>query len=85
MEHVVEPGVSVNHFLSGMGVECCYPLLNKKNLPKRSLLWAKSLENKDGDKAGFTSFEVNAKSMNVKFYNQDAEVLYAAPAIPPRK
>jgi len=85
MEHIVEPGVSVNHFLSGMGVECCYPLTNQRNVPKKSLRWYKALENKDGASGGFTSFEVNKQSMNVNYYDQDGAVLYTAPTVAPRK
>jgi hypothetical protein len=34
MEHFVEPGSLVNHFLSGMGDTCCYRSENKDKVPK---------------------------------------------------
>lgn len=85
MEHIVEVGVSVNHYLSGMGVDCCYFATNKRNIPTKSLKWIKSLENKDGATGGFSSFEVDKTGMTVKYYDQDGALLYTAPAVPPRK
>eukprot|EP01040_Poterioochromonas_malhamensis_P012043 gene12043-13157_t len=84
MEHIVEVDSNVNHFLSGMGVECCYKASNKLKIPTNSLQWYIAADNKGKNTAGFSSFEVSKSGMTVKYYNQDGTLLYTAPAVPPR-
>jgi tartrate-resistant acid phosphatase type 5 len=84
-EHIVEPGVSVNHFLVGMGSFCCYRLTNTKNIPKDSLKWYMALDNRGKTQGAFASFEVSKSGLIVNYYDDEGTVIYSIPAIPSRK
>ena len=85
MEHIKEENSKVNHFLSGMGMECCYRAIMKKLIPENSLQWYIADDNKGNIISGFSSFEVTKTGMIAKYYDQDGTLLYTAPAVPPRK
>lgn len=82
MEHIVEVGSNVNHFLSGMGVECCYKASNKLKIPTNSLQWYIAADNKGKNTAGFSSFELSKSGMTVKYYNQVRFSLFTSDSPP---
>jgi hypothetical protein len=60
MEHLVEPGTSVNYYLTGMGIECCYRSTNIKNVPANSLKWYMAKDTADKSvTSGFSSVSVS--------------------------
>ena len=85
MEHLVEPGTSVNYYLTGMGIECCYRSTNIKNVPANSLKWYMAKDTADKSvTSGFSSVSVSKTGMVVTYYDQSGNVVYTAPTVPPR-
>jgi len=83
MEHLVEN--KVNHFLTGMGKECCYSNSNLKSVPANTLKWYLASNNApSGVTGGFTAFTATKTSLTATYYDQTGTVRYTAPAVLPR-
>jgi len=84
-EHIQETGSKVNHFVTGMGMECCYQSSNKAKVPTNSLQWYIAADNAPKTTTGgFVGITAATTSMTVTFYDQSGNVQYTAPAISPR-
>lgn len=85
LEYFVEGKVS--YILSGTGDECCYSASNSNNKlnPTGALKFSVSSSNNPNKvTGGFVSISTSATSMIVKYYDQDGNVLYSSPPVPPR-
>eukprot|EP00992_Anisonema_acinus_P014371 TRINITY_DN9242_c0_g1_i1.p1 TRINITY_DN9242_c0_g1~~TRINITY_DN9242_c0_g1_i1.p1 ORF type:complete len:350 (+),score=100.54 TRINITY_DN9242_c0_g1_i1:57-1052(+) len=71
--------------LTGMGDNCCYYLSNKDRVPKGSLKFHVSKENRGKTIGGFAAFKVNSDEMKVTYYDQDGKEEYTTRSIAPRR
>ena len=77
----------MHYFVSGMGVECCYDNTNLSKVPTGTLQWYIASNNKASSTiGGFAAFEVTSSmGLVVTYFDQDGNVLYTTPAVPPRE
>lgn len=66
-------------------MECCYKNSNAAKVPTNSLIYGLYSSNKGSVTGGFGSAVATSSALNVKFYNQNGDVLYTVPPIAPRK
>lgn len=85
-EFFIEPDSYVNHWLIGMGLECCYSATNLKSskIPANTLQYYLSSENAGSVKGGFASFIATSSSLTVKYYDQDGNIIYSPPSVAPK-
>jgi len=76
----------VQYMVSGAGDECCYSDAHIDSVPEGSVEWYISDQHKPLTTiGGFATIETDSDAMFMRYYDQDGELLYTAPAIAPRQ
>ena len=76
------------YIVTGIGNTCCTKSEHMDDVPTDYLQWYLSKDNRKdiGEHiiGGFSSVTATSSGLSVAFYDQDANLLYTAPSVPPR-
>eukprot|EP00602_Paraphysomonas_sp_CaronLab_P000712 CAMPEP_0185025580 /NCGR_PEP_ID=MMETSP1103-20130426/8478_1 /TAXON_ID=36769 /ORGANISM="Paraphysomonas bandaiensis, Strain Caron Lab Isolate" /LENGTH=336 /DNA_ID=CAMNT_0027558807 /DNA_START=31 /DNA_END=1041 /DNA_ORIENTATION=+ len=78
----------IMYIVTGIGNTCCTKSEHMDDVPTDYLQWYLSKDNRKdiGEHiiGGFSSVTATSSGLSVAFYDQDANLLYTAPSVPPR-
>jgi len=64
--------------ISGAGAQCCYPAQLLSSIPKGSLKYMLSWENRKAIKSGFAHLNLTGNCLRTTFYSHNADVLFTS-------